>query len=121
VANAGHIPPLLVRDRRATYQESTGTLLGVHPRQHRSHTLALRSGDRVVLMTDGLVERRSQAIGPALDRLAEQVAVSTTDGELLCDELMQAWGDGEDDVCLVIVDILGEDAPFAATRPGYLA
>ena len=57
-------------------------------------------------MTDGLVERRTEPIGTSLDRLAAEVATSTLSAEALCDHLMAGWGHGEDDICLMVVDLL---------------
>ena len=64
------------------------------------------TGSRIVLMTDGLVERRSAPIGPSLDRLADEVQSSDLPAEELCDQLMDRWGGGEDDVCVIVVDVV---------------
>ncbi len=107
VANAGHIPPLLVRDGRAAYLDPTGMLLGVEARRGGPSTFTRTPGTRVVLMTDGLVERRAEPIGSTLDRLADEVvSSSSTTADQLCDQLMRHWGDGEDDICLMVVDLL---------------
>ena len=105
VANAGHIPPLVVHAGSATYLDPTGTLLGVENRRDRAASIPRTPGARLVLMTDGLVERRTEPIHTALDRLADEVAGSDLDAETLCDRLMARWGDGEDDICLMVVDL----------------
>jgi serine phosphatase RsbU (regulator of sigma subunit) len=105
VANAGHIPPLVVHGGTATYLDPTGTLLGVEKRRDRTASIPRTPGARLVLMTDGLVERRTEPIHTTLDRLADEVADSDLDAETLCDRLMDRWGDGEDDICLMVVDL----------------
>jgi sigma-B regulation protein RsbU (phosphoserine phosphatase) len=56
--NAGHNPPLLVRTGCGTTQLcSGGPVLGLIPRaKYESEILELRTGDMLVLYTDGLVE-----------------------------------------------------------------
>jgi CheY-like chemotaxis protein/serine phosphatase RsbU (regulator of sigma subunit) len=107
LANAGHVPPLLVRDGTATYLEPHGTLLGVGRRVDEVVTLDLEPGSRLLMMTDGLVERRTEPIGSVMDRLALDVAARPpTAVDDLCDQLMERWAVGDDDICLVAVDVL---------------
>jgi hypothetical protein len=106
VTNAGHLPPLVLRDGSATYLEPGGTLLGVEAGVRRPATVPVRPGDRLVVMTDGLVERRNSSLGAALDALAGQVGSSDLDAEGLSDALMDRWGDSEDDICLMVLDVL---------------
>jgi GAF domain-containing protein len=58
-ASAGHLPPVLVRAGVATPLESDGgSLLGAMPLDPwPERTIELAAGDRVILYTDGLVER----------------------------------------------------------------
>jgi sigma-B regulation protein RsbU (phosphoserine phosphatase) len=73
-ANAGHNPPLLARTD-GTIERLTvgGTVLGVFPdAEYRTGEVALRSGDRLLLYTDGITEARNaedEEFGE--DRLAE--------------------------------------------------
>jgi hypothetical protein len=46
------------------------------------------------------------------------VAGSAAGGEQLCDELMQTSGEGGDDVCLVLVDILDGMPRLPLPDPG---
>ncbi|MGH3333433.1 MAG: SpoIIE family protein phosphatase, partial [Nocardioidaceae bacterium] len=73
VANAGHIPPLLVRDGVASYLESGGTMLGLDRPPEKSLDVPVSAETRILLMTDGLVESRGEDIARALDRLARSV------------------------------------------------
>lgn len=56
--NAGHNPPLLIRaDGGSSELGAEGAVLGQFPDwQYRQSELALKSGDRLLLFTDGLVE-----------------------------------------------------------------
>jgi sigma-B regulation protein RsbU (phosphoserine phosphatase) len=62
-ANAGHNPPLLIRANGAVNRlESGGTVLGVFPDAHfAGGEVALESGDRLVLFTDGITEAMNDA------------------------------------------------------------
>jgi phosphoserine phosphatase RsbU/P len=62
-ANAGHNPPLLVRaDGRVETLGASGTVLGVFPEtEYRGAVIPLKSGDRLVLYTDGITESRNRA------------------------------------------------------------
>ena len=115
VMNAGHLPPLVVKEGVAEYLEPGGPLLGVDVPPGEPETIALLPGDRIVLMTDGLVERRDESISTALERLARDLLAGVGTAEELCDELMARWGAGEDDVALVLLDVVEqhEDADRA--------
>jgi len=107
VANAGHIPPLVAHAGTASYLEPGGTLLGIDGWRVHPEEVALVPGDRVLLMTDGLVERRGSTIGAAMEDIETQV-VAEVSAEQLCDNLIDRWGDSEDDVCLIVLDVLSD-------------
>jgi GAF domain-containing protein len=91
-ATAGHVPPVLVRDGRATVLESAGgTVLGVQsivPWPQR--TDELRAGDRFVLYTDGLVERPGEPLDLAIQGVFAPCAATARGLPELCDALLDA-------------------------------
>ncbi len=118
VANAGHIPPLIVHEGAATYLPAGGPLLGVDHPVDESQVIPLPVGARILLMTDGLVERRGEDITVAMDRLARDVEASMGVAvEELSDELMERWAGSEDDVALILLDVGGPLPQASAPAP----
>ncbi len=60
--NAGHNPPLLVRDGTAIHLEVGGTVVGLLPRfPYQQGTISLQPGDVLVAFTDGISEAMNNA------------------------------------------------------------
>lgn len=74
-AGAGHLPPLVVRaDGTAAWQPLLGgKLIGLLDAEPPSARLALGPGDALLLLTDGLVERRGESLRVAMARAVDQV------------------------------------------------
>ncbi len=72
IANAGHLPPLLV-DATGTRLVATagGTPFGVNGVDRRTTTVDLPPGSALVAVTDGLVERRGEDIDDRIVRIVE--------------------------------------------------
>ena len=109
-ASAGHLPPLLVSGGDATLLTGDGRPPLGAVAEPGYHTMAtnLAAGDRVVLYTDGLVERRGESIEDGLARL---VGLAPRDGTAAaaCRELLDALGvaaGSGDDVCVLTLDRL---------------
>ncbi|MDX3098520.1 SpoIIE family protein phosphatase [Streptomyces sp. ME01-24h] len=107
LANAGHLPPVVVRvgEPPELLDLPTGTPLGVvGGASFESTTVDLGPGDRLVLYTDGLVETRDRAIDERLDDLLRLLDVPEEPVEETCDRLLTALRHPEDrdDVALLI-------------------
>jgi serine phosphatase RsbU (regulator of sigma subunit)/PAS domain-containing protein len=112
-AQAGHPPPLLLRDGEVRYLDRpSGMLLGASSKPvFEEAECRLEPGDRLIMYTDGLVERSPENIDRGLHRLAEAVAAHHSDvpgslGPLLADMLEE---ERRDDVC--VLDIRVPDEP----------
>ncbi|PPK97307.1 serine phosphatase RsbU (regulator of sigma subunit) [Kineococcus xinjiangensis] len=115
-SNAGHPPPLLLQPgepaRLLTRPEDV--MLGLAPHVPRSdHTEVLHPGATVVLYTDGLVERRGEALDTGLRRLVEAAGrLERLPLQALCDALIADLAPAaEDDVALLAVRAHPEDRP----------
>ncbi|MEX2289458.1 MAG: SpoIIE family protein phosphatase [Mycobacteriales bacterium] len=125
-ACAGHPPPLLlpVAGRPRLLWEGRSTPLGAFaPAQHRAEaTVQLTPGDRVLLYTDGLFERRDRDLDDGLavlERVTAELhsvplaeAVARLTQTLLLDERVR------DDVCVLMLSWAGR--PFHRTLPADL-
>ncbi|MFJ4968123.1 SpoIIE family protein phosphatase [Streptomyces sp. NPDC088755] len=115
VANAGHIPPLLLApDGSARYLHEHGPLLGLrlsHP-PARVHQVA--PDTRVLLITDGLVEVRTQNLDDSLTAFLDATLKGPQELEALCDFLLASFGEGkEDDIALLAIHLRPAPAPPA--------
>ena len=117
--NAGHCPPMLIRDGACQRMKEGGPVLGIFP-DHRyvQGEIDLRRGDCLVLFTDGVTEARNAAASEfGEDRLQELLSqLLTGDHKLraadLRDRIMRAvneFSEGEvyDDATLLVVRVEG--------------
>ncbi|THA32410.1 SpoIIE family protein phosphatase [Streptomyces sp. A1547] len=106
IANAGHLPPALVRSgkRPELLDLPTGTPLGVGGALFETTTFGLGPGDQLVLYTDGLVETRHHPIDERLETLLDLLDVPDDSLEETCDRLLRELRrpDDPDDVALLI-------------------
>nr|WP_242440984.1 SpoIIE family protein phosphatase [Streptomyces sp. CB02923] len=113
IANAGHIPPVLVRaaDGRSELLDlPTGAPVGVGGVPFEAVTVPVAAGDRLVLCTDGLVEVRGEDIGVGLAALAESAAHPAASMDDACDAIIRALnvrGGRKDDVALLMARLNG--------------
>jgi sigma-B regulation protein RsbU (phosphoserine phosphatase) len=109
LAAAGHLPPVTIEpDGRAElFMEGRSTPLGVMPAGDRrpEGQFTLRPGAGFLFVTDGLVERRSEAIDVGLERLVDAVGETPhATAEALVRSLPDRLLAGrrvDDDVCLL--------------------
>ncbi len=60
-ANAGHVPPLVIREHAVETLSSTDMVVGLFASaQYRPQTVTLGSGDALVLFTDGVTEAENE-------------------------------------------------------------
>ncbi|GAA0445050.1 hypothetical protein Acor_83780 [Acrocarpospora corrugata] len=111
-AQAGHLAPIMVRGGRARpLVPPSGLVLGASPDPRFGVSeVRLRSGDLLLMFTDGLVERRDRDIDEGLAlvmRAAEKIGHHDLDAGL--GFLIDAGGgpSPEDDTCLLAVGVLG--------------
>jgi serine phosphatase RsbU (regulator of sigma subunit) len=121
LVNAGHIPPLLVRD--GTVLEVTlpidrpfGLIRG---EVYRATEVPLQRGDRLVLVTDGMVERRAAALNLTA-RLAELAALHPREVvRSLADAVLEVAGPAlSDDATLLVLDWYGDHGSNRSTTGG---
>ncbi|MEU5595352.1 SpoIIE family protein phosphatase [Streptomyces sp. NPDC020298] len=113
-AQAGHPPPLLLRGGEAGFLDRpAGMLLGASaaPVYHAAEC-RLEPGDRLLLYTDGLVERPGEGIDAGLARLATAVLAQNTDGPGALESLLTSMLEGErrDDVCVLDIRVPTDSA-----------
>ncbi|QBI53579.1 PP2C family protein-serine/threonine phosphatase [Streptomonospora litoralis] len=109
-SNAGHFPPLLVTEDGQTRFLESGhdVLLGVGRGWERIDTREeLPPGAKLLLYTDGLVERRGEEIDRGMVRLRREAAHYAGESvDALCDGLLENLPESaEDDVVLLAVRI----------------
>ncbi|MBT2391544.1 SpoIIE family protein phosphatase [Streptomyces sp. ISL-1] len=103
VANAGHIPPLLLRDEGpAEYLHEHGPLLGLGLPHPPATTVSTAPGSRILLITDGLVEVRNEDLDHSLTTFSSAAASGPGELETLCNVLLERFGrDKDDDIALL--------------------
>ncbi|ATL27238.1 putative regulatory protein [Streptomyces formicae] len=109
VANAGHIPPLVVgEDGTAHYLEARGPLLGLGLGRPDPTETVLRPTDRLLMVTDGLIETRGTDLAVSMEHLRAAAADVPPGVTALCDTLLACFGhDREDDIALLAVRLTG--------------
>ena len=128
-ACAGHPPPLLVREGAAPelLWDGRSPPLGANLPQlpRREGELVLPRDARLLLYTDGLVERRTRPLDAGIERLAAElgrrgdVALPHL-AEQLTDVLLDDF-DGDDDVCLLCLRYRGAARPDRRVRDGRVS
>ncbi|MGW3288764.1 SpoIIE family protein phosphatase [Streptomyces sp. NPDC001002] len=98
IANAGHIPPLVIDPRDGPrFHHTHGPLLGLGLTHPPPTVLDAPPGTRLLMVTDGLVEVRTAHLDTTLTEFREAVAEGPDDLEDLCDLLLARFGHNKDD------------------------
>ena len=120
LANAGHIPPVLVRAEDGAselIELPTGAPIGVGGVPFEAVRVPVAPGDRLVMCTDGLVEMRGEDIGVGLATLCESAAHPAASMDDACDTIIRALGTRggrKDDVALLMARLGGIEADAVA-------
>ena len=107
--NAGHLPPLVMRPGgESSYVTAHGSLLGIGDDTPPLVAVPFGRGDRLVLVTDGLIETRDEPINLGLRRLQQAVERARDDDagaaiERIVRDLAPATSP-TDDIAIVVVD-----------------
>ncbi|MFH9073173.1 fused response regulator/phosphatase [Streptomyces alboflavus] len=103
VANAGHIPPLVVSDTGpAAYIRANGPLLGLGLDRPQPVETRLAPGDRMLMVTDGLIETRGTDLAVSMEHLRLAAAAAPPGVTALCDTLLESFGrERDDDIALL--------------------
>ncbi|MFF3322328.1 SpoIIE family protein phosphatase [Streptomyces sp. NPDC002889] len=107
-ARAGHLPPVLVRGRKAdTLPLLGGMLLGaLAEAQYQEDEVQLEPDDTLLMYTDGLVERRDTAVHDSLTQLLATAQAPAASLERRLDRLLtHSKSDTDDDTCLIGVQV----------------
>jgi anti-sigma regulatory factor (Ser/Thr protein kinase)/putative methionine-R-sulfoxide reductase with GAF domain len=106
LATAGHVPPLIFGPTRDEVLElQPGAPLGAFPYGScPEHELTLASGEMILMYTDGLVERRGEALAHGIEELLGVVRTGDT-AEQACRNAMEALipPEGLDDDAAMLV------------------
>ncbi|HEX3840976.1 MAG TPA: PP2C family protein-serine/threonine phosphatase [Acidimicrobiales bacterium] len=100
LASAGHFPPLVVSNGQGSYVElAVGLPIGTGEGEtYASTTIEVPPGATVLAFTDGLVERRKEAIDVGLDRLRDAAAEDDRSlSQLLGEVIDRLTPDGSED------------------------
>lgn len=121
-SRAGHLPPLRVTtDGSELLDQRCAPPLGVVPGVSIPvHTRPIGPDDRLVLFTDGIVERRDEGIDAGLDRLGVMATtLADLDPPEFVDALVEAIAPHEnqvDDIAIVVVGLAPDSTNSATER-----
>jgi serine phosphatase RsbU (regulator of sigma subunit) len=106
-ANAGHPPPLLVTDAGARFVETrVGPPVGVVGQAtYETVETTMPPGSTLLMVTDGLFERRGESIDVGLERLRASAESATGDLASRVDQVLEelTGGEANDDAAILAV------------------
>lgn len=106
MANAGHLPPVLrMPDGRAEFVDGGSALLGIGVDRRPGVGFTLPPGATLVMVTDGLIERRGESMSKSLEHLRQAIEQPDADLETLCDRLLATFVTEpiDDDIAIVAI------------------
>jgi serine phosphatase RsbU (regulator of sigma subunit) len=106
IANAGHVPPVVADADGARLIADHGPLLGLAAGSPVPTTVVpFGPGATMVLVTDGLIERKHEAIDVGLERLLTCLDGRGESADALCERILDDVGAGADtfdDIAVVV-------------------
>jgi serine phosphatase RsbU (regulator of sigma subunit) len=121
MVNAGHVAPYLARGRQVTALELPVDLpFGLFPdTEYRSTPVTLRPGDRVVLVTDGMLERNLSSVDLYEAIAATRQLHPREVVRALADSALEATGHAlSDDATVLCLDWHGSHDQERSVRSG---
>ncbi|MGW4671533.1 PP2C family protein-serine/threonine phosphatase [Streptomyces sp. NPDC004324] len=104
VANAGHLPPLLLTPgARPRYLQEHGPLLGLRRPQPPAVSHLISPGSQLLMVTDGLIETRDSNLFDRMELLSSAAEAGPEDPEALCTKLLDTFGTEPEDDIIVFV------------------
>lgn len=117
---AGQLPPLLIRDGRASFlPQPRGCLLGAsYESVYGQSAIDLLPGDHLLFYTDGLVEVPGEGITTGLDRLADASLrlLRERRHDMLARNLAAMRPGNRDDICVLDIHVPDEAGDLAPVR-----
>ncbi|MFI6027138.1 SpoIIE family protein phosphatase [Amycolatopsis magusensis] len=107
-ARAGHLPPVLIREGKATGQPMIGGILlgATAAAEYEEQSIQLAPSDILLLYTDGLIERKGRSIDEAIAQLLTLAESPAGTLEQRLDHLLtHSNADTDDDTCIVAIEL----------------
>jgi serine phosphatase RsbU (regulator of sigma subunit) len=121
LVNAGHTPPMLIRDGEPRQLDLPRNFaLGMFPESHaRAGQITLQPGDRLVIVTDGMIEREASALDLPKELRALQALHPREAVRALADAVLSVAGPAlADDATLLVIDWHGHHNRPRRTNAG---
>ena len=92
MANAGHLPPLLLNGEQSEFVEvSVGVPLGVGAPTYESVTVPIAPNSTLIAYTDGLIKRRNESLDTGMERLRKAASVKAPQVEELLTSIVDEF------------------------------
>jgi serine phosphatase RsbU (regulator of sigma subunit) len=107
MANAGHLPALLLNSEQADFVKTpVGVPLGVGGPEYESVTISIPPNSTLIAYTDGLVERRNEVLNVGMERLRKAASADAPSVDDLVTRIVDEFFAGQvsdDDTALLAI------------------